>query len=294
MTENNLDINKFKVEKWLPKGVSDVLNEHIQHMRSLYNGDVTYFKKVSSKFPDKEFGQRNFERLKKDHKHIYKEHINGLLYFKELFKDRSMEMIWHNLVKKNEPETISLVNYFLKGYFFLTGVRFDRNSNEQYAQSLKRRVTIVNDLFSKLNDCDLEHIITSERFLYVDDDTPEEYRGEDYKFLFPCELHYEFMNTYKTYVKQLEILRRRLNSEEYKNYVYRQYPVSRKKGVENSEALLFMRDLSIRMRDRFHSAMNQEVAEIVNILFDTEFTDNDVVKYTSKVRRTGKKVNIQT
>jgi len=291
--KNNFDINKFKVEEWLPKCVKIVLSDHVQNIQALYNGDIEYFKKVSSRFPDKEFGQRNFERLKKEHKQIYNKHIDGLLYFKELFQNRSMEKVWCNLVRKNDAETVSLVRYLLYGYFFLSGVRFDKNSKEHYAQSLKRRVQIVNDLFDRLSDHDLEHMIVNERFLYVDDGFPEEYRGEDYKFLFPYELHNEFMDMYKAYVKQLGTLRKALNSKAYNDYVYRQYPASRKKKGENSDALMFMRELSIRMRDRFKYAMNMEVVEIVNILFDCEFTDNDVVKYTSKIRKATKKVNIQ-
>lgn len=321
--KTNFDLDKFKIEKWLPEPVKKKLDEHLRWLKAWRDSDLNYFRELAnSRYPNhKHIADDYYEHFKKslEKRKVEKKDLKGergLAYFSKLFEDEArMKKTWESFARKGEKETYTLVQYFLVGFSMF----IDNLFSEMYMSSLKERKKVVNELVRKLDDPELKSLLLikpsesdikavlfnksgcltqnelSKRTKLIKipanyvDDIPEEFRDENNKFMIPYEIHDDFIETYTSYVEHIKKLQKNLNSEEYDNYIYLNFPSSRNKNVDNSDALLFMRTLAIKVRRLFHSAMNEEIANIVNTLFDTEYSENDVVKNTGKVRKAIKK-----
>lgn len=325
--KNNFDLDKFKIEKWLAEPVKKKLDEYLKWLKAWRDADLNYFRELANtRYPDrKDIADDHYEHFRKslEKRKLEKEGLKGwqgLAYFGRLFEDeKRMKKTWESFARKGEKETYTLVQYLLVGFSMFTDNSFPNRGNEMYINSLKERKKVVNDLFRKLDDPELRSLLLItpsesdiKAFLfnksdcltqdelskrtklikipanYVDD-APEEFRDENSKFKLPYEIYDDFIETYTAYVEHIKKLQKNLNSEEYDSYMYLNFPSSRNKNADNSEALLFMRMFAIRIRRLFNTAMNEEIANVVNTLFDTDYSDNDVVKNTGKVRKSMRK-----
>ena len=301
----NIDIELPKPcpVKYVSKKLPDVLYEHITKKINRINEILSDPAKYKKEYDEKKLKIPQI----------------GFLAFSEAEELNKFSDIIENLVA---PEMIDIWNKFykLKNSSLPMLFEFIKNSYYNALGETKRKIKTEEDRafdkhcrrFSELSNDPTELILASvnlislleqfnllirpdgaDCFEYMDITDPEnEIFLKDGKI--PYHIDWDLYITDEEYETFMDILykivekltnRKNKNQTEYKKSVsFLERPETRKNKIINAPQILMIRTLYIRFIELFKKPLYTEISTIISKLFQSEYTENDIIKLTNPVR----------
>jgi hypothetical protein len=183
---------------------------------------------------------------------------------KKVFTDSKMETIWKKLYALSKEKTID----FASQLFF-------RIEND-YGYGL----TLI--------DKHEAEIISGERMITAAKKLSKEMENYQYWFFGHViqENHNTLMDTLSQFIENTEEslvqFKEQTTSEHY--MFCDTYPLTRQSRDKNAVAIFYMRRIYLIFQESFGMPMYANIAEIINVIFGTEYTENHAIKYCKIVR----------
>lgn len=229
--------------------------------------------KLPSWFP--EYLQNKVQEQEKFIKSLNKEKLRKFIdvyammveYFKlvlPIFIDAQTKDMWLKLNKISSVKTEKFINYI-----FLIANDFDG------AISLYQKHLSEKECFIKI----LQKIDELEELL-------EEYECHFFGHMLSEEFEplKEKLQQFKEQsIPLLEDFQNETNSISYINSDWR--PITREYKSENALPIFFARKLSLYFKKEFNKPYNRYVAEIISLLFDKHYSENDIIKITKPINK---------
>ncbi len=183
---------------------------------------------------------------------------------KKVFTDTRMEAIWDKLYSLSKEKTVD----FASELFF----RIENDYGYGLTLIEKHKAEIMSG----------ERMIASAQELY------DEMQNYQYWFFGHViqENHNTLMDTLNEFIQntktELDEFKEQTKSDSY--MFCETYPLNRQSGDKNSVAIFYMRRIYLIFQEAFGKPMYANIAEIINVIFGTEYTENHAVKYCKIVR----------
>jgi len=296
----DFNVNEFRIENWLPAPIKEVLNKHLKYLETSSKIDLDDLNKLVT---HKKLNKQKIEKIRIARNKI---RTSGLIYFKNLFKEKTiMQDTWERITKKNTEQAKALVNYLLKDYLSYSK-KAPHEARKDLVIILENKKEIINRIFNKLNDPELKYFLgielnRQEIKQLVDNNSMfiKEFScgyGElafaifnempisdtNTEFMMPYNIHNDFSVAYQIYLKELKKINNSINSKLFDRHIYINAPISRKSDTENPEAILFIKQMYIVIKKMFHSATRKDIANMATAIFDTEYSETDVSTLTRR------------
>lgn len=193
---------------------------------------------------------------------IYSNLTNTFNKIKPALVNPQMEQIWITLHKENPEKSLKLVYCLLQienDFDHGLGLRI-KHINE--LKSAKKMSQLTQSLIDAMEDnCNYYGHMQTENFNTIYESLKN----------FKCKTD-EMIDDFKGQISE-------------RDYLFCQHwPIGRKHDAENSLAIFFIRKLYHFFSVEFSSPKYSVIEKIVNIIFDTSYTENHIIKYTASMR----------
>jgi hypothetical protein len=214
---------------------------------------------------------------------------NGRIFFRPLFIDERMKVVWKKIFKINSDSTVKLMLSLEKMHMLY------KQDAEEFLDPYKakqKRLAIE----ASLAACKQLLSTTNSVYKAYTFDLPFEKNNNPIFDRIMYDSEYDnFKNGVKKYIKRLEeiLFYYEVFEERLDELAYLQNPISRKKSVHNSEAILWAKKLKAHFLESYKKPLHQEIGTIISILFDDNPNwgdSNYVAKITQDVGTTFKKL----
>lgn len=209
---------------------------------------------------------------------ISKKSLDGINFFLKILVDERMKKVWNRLFKINNKATSNLLRSLEFLYIF-----YDQKGLQFYdLHGTDTKISFMKDV---INQCEeLLKFTNSVHTTYTTEFDFEEYDRE--KIMGESE-HEIFTITLKIYVARLqEILSyHKKNKEKSDSMSYLQNPISRKKSIENSQAILWAKKIKTLFLRLYKKPLNDEIGTIIYVLFGKEDGQVYDADYIAKITK---------
>lgn len=183
---------------------------------------------------------------------------------KKVFTDKRMEIIWKKLDSLSKEKTIAFASELL----------FRIENDYGYGLTLIEKHKA--------------EIASGERMIATAKELCDEM--ENYQYWFFGHLmqdnHSKLMDTLSEFIQNtkesLEQFKEQTKNDDY--MFCETYPLTRQSRDKNSVAIFYMRRIYLIFQESFGVPMYAIIAEIINVIFGTEYTENHAAKYCKIVR----------
>lgn len=199
--------------------------------------------------------------------------------------DERMKPVWQKLFKINKDRTSRL----------LQDLEFHRSFSCQPNQpqfinvfDYRPKIAILKSTIKKCENL-LSFVSDSHTFYTTEFDFEEYDRSE----LIGEREHDEFVGNLATYLNRLKKLLayHEANGERFEAKSYLMNPASRKKSIDNAEAILWAKKVKTLILRFYKKPLNKEVGTIISVLFDDDhlYDEDYIAKITKSVKNALKK-----
>ena len=301
----DIDINLPKPcpIKCVSQKLPDVLYNHITEKINRINEILSNPIKYKEKFKNVEFAL--FEADIWGFDEAYE--LNKFSDIVEHLISPKMVEIWNKCYKLNQKSLPRLFIFVQNQYYYVLGKAHCKLRTEEGKRCKKR-----SDKRSELSKDPSELISASAKLIFlleqfnsiVSPDCADCFEDMDISdpaneiFLKDGEIPYHMDwdlyitdEEYKTLMKILYKMVEKLNNRKIKNQTeykknirFLNYPKTRKNKIKNAPQILMIRLLYIEFIELFNKPMYKEISIIISELFQSEYTENDIIKLTQPVR----------
>jgi len=218
---------------------------------------------------------------------------NGRIFFRPLFIDERMKVVWEKLFKINSDSTVKLM-LSLEAMHIL--YKMDKEEFLDLYKTKQKKSAIE----TSLSAC--KQLLSSTNSVYKNytyDLQFEKNNDPIFGRLMDDSEYDNFKNGVKKYIKRLEeiLFYYEVFEERLDELAYLQNPISNKKSAKKSactpEAILWAKKLKVHFLESYKKPLHQEIGTIISILFDDNpnwGVSNHVAKITQDIGTTFKKL----
>jgi hypothetical protein len=98
------------------------------------------------------------------------------------------------------------------------------------------------------------------------------------------DLAVDLKNLRKNMLHDLELFKEHIKSESY--MFGSPWPITRKNKTDTALAIFFIRKIYTYFLEQFGKPMYNHIATIINIIFSTDYNENDVTKFSDIIKKT--------
>lgn len=295
-----------KAPDYLPEKLKDRINEIIESIRYVQTNPYVCYR--SLKYPN--FPPIVYEKDSDDW-YRYLKDLNRLQRCFCLINNEKVAEIWKTFEKyaKSNFDYSSLYTWITNNFCRLINYEQDIHQwgmSSEIQSSIDAYVSMKRspeDILKKAQE--LYNIFNSnisliapdgaDCFEDLDKNNPEDQKFLDengnppYKInwdlLITDDEYFEFIDIFKKILEKLHNRVRFNDSERYKTTVFLHNPISRKKGIDGAQEIYFARELYIKFMQEFNKPLYGTISLILENLFGSPYTENEVIKICSSVRK---------
>lgn len=246
-----------QLPKDLPEPLYDLLLEHIKTVSDLKSGK--YKKDAKMAATDSIWGYNQIYELNKvSH------------YFDKLISYRMVD-VWNTLYKQKNCNIRSLFRRIIND--------IDKSRVKDLGRNYKPKIKELEDVIDK-SIFVFDYFVENSTMHIIPDVIESEYDMQDIshdEFDYFMQVFRKVITGYKSYMEYEIECQKRLDKRSEKIF-------SRKKKMDSASAVSLVRLLRSSFVDFFGKPLNDINAEIVSIIYDNEYSSNDVVKLSKRLK----------